>query len=71
MDQSRVDPRTMLFGLIFRCPLGGNPADCQGHAIRELPIEDRIAWLDGLSDEECSQVYARHLDCLAQKEGDS
>jgi hypothetical protein len=59
--------RGMLCGLLFECPLGGNPRECQGHAIRELPVIERIRWLQTLSEAECREIYLRHMRCLESK----
>jgi hypothetical protein len=63
--------RGMLQGLLFQCPLGGNPCDCPGHAIRKLPVRERVRWLQSLSDAECRELYLKHLQCLQAKWGAS
>ena len=70
----RVSPdadlvRALLIGLVRECPMGGNPQDCQIHSLRKtLNMEARVAWVEGLSDRECRQLYYSHLDCLRAKE---
>lgn len=59
--------RGMLCGLLFQCPLGGNPCDCQGHDIRLLSTVERMRWLQNLSDPECRELYRKHLICLETK----
>ncbi len=59
--------RSMLYGLLLACPLGGNPEDCQGHDLRELPLAERISWLESRSDAERKALYLQHLECLECK----
>lgn len=61
------EARFALHGRILRCPLGGNPCDCPLHDLRELPLEDRIAWLESKSDEEVIELYHLHNQCLECK----
>ena len=56
-----------LHGRILRCPLGENPEDCPLHEIRKLPLEDRIAWLESLTNEELIDLYAQHNKCMEGK----
>lgn len=59
--------RSMLYGLLLACPLGGNPEDCQGYDLRRLPLLERLAWLEGHSDAELKSIYLQHLQCLECK----
>lgn len=61
------EARIGMHARILRCPLGGNPQDCPLHEIRLRPVEDRIAWLNGLSDAEVVATFDRHKDCLENK----
>lgn len=59
--------KPMLYGLIFECPLGGNPLDCQGYAIRREPLERRIQFVESLSEAQALKLYLEHLECLRIK----
>ena len=59
--------RVAMQGRILRCPLGDNPEDCPLHAIRLLPVEKRVAWLDSKSDEEVIALFSYHVGCLDEK----
>lgn len=59
--------RPMLYGLIFECPLGGNPIDCQGYTVRLEPIEKRIQFVESLPEEQALKLYLDHLECLRLK----
>jgi len=59
--------RSMLYGLLLACPLGGNPEDCQGHDLRLLPLSERITWLEERSNAELKSLYLQHLQCLERK----
>ncbi len=63
--------RSLLRGLIFECPMGGNPENCQFHEIRKLTPARRLAWVQSLSAEECRITYAKHRECLACYEHES
>ncbi|WP_448572735.1 hypothetical protein [Trichothermofontia sp.] len=59
--------KPMLYGLIFECPLGGNPIDCPGHTVRQEPIEQRLQFVASLSEAEALKLYLGHLECLRTK----
>lgn len=59
--------KPMLYGLIFECPLGGNPSDCQGYAIRHEPLDKRIQFVESLSEAQALKLYVDHLECLRIK----
>ena len=60
--------RKMLLWLVFECPLGGNPNECQLRHIRLRTFEDRRRWVSALSDEECLGYLEAHRECLRVKE---
>lgn len=59
--------RELAVGVLLECPLGGNPADCVLHELRKWTVEERLDWLDGLSDDSCAELYDLHLQCLQHK----
>jgi len=59
--------KPMIYGLIFECPLGGNPLDCQGYTLRQEPLETRIQFVEALSETEALKLYLDHLECLRLK----
>lgn len=59
--------RLAMHGRILRCPVDNNPEDCPLHTVRQLPIEERIAWLKAKTDDEVVALYAQHIDCLDAK----
>ena len=52
---------------ILRCPLGDNPEDCPLHEVRQWPVEERLAWLEAVTDEEVVELFKRHCECLEYK----
>lgn len=66
-NPSSLRARTMLSGLIFACPHGGNPTDCQFHAIRNQSVRKRVNWVTSLSDAQCVELYERHRGCFSKK----
>ena len=61
------EARFAMHGRILRCPLGDNPPDCPLYEIRQLPVEERIVWLESKADEEVDALYGFHLRCLDKK----
>ena len=61
------DARIALHGRILRCPLGGNPTDCQFYELRKKPLEERLTWLIRQSDEEVVETYNSHIRCFKKK----
>jgi len=68
VQNSAAYAKAMLVGLIFECPLGGNPEDCQLYEHRKLPMNQKFGWLNSLSDDELQAYYRVHFDCLVEKE---
>lgn len=62
-DDDAVAMQTLCLGLLHACPLGGNPPDCQAHHIRQLPLDDRMAWLRARSGPELKAMFKRHIQC--------
>lgn len=62
-----TDARIALYGRILRCPDGGNPKGCPLHELRQLPIEDRILWLESKSDDEVARLFQHHVRCMAKR----
>jgi hypothetical protein len=59
-----------LFGLSIECPFDGkNPPGCQICDIRKLDIKARFEWVSRLTIEEAASIWAKHEECLLEKEG--
>jgi hypothetical protein len=68
MDPTRTEEaRVGMHARILRCPLGDNPEDCPLHEVRTWPMEERLAWLNDMTDEEIVELYDLHIDCLEFK----
>jgi hypothetical protein len=53
-----------LIGLLVACPShGGNPAHCQLHQMRLLPMSDRFTWARELPPAEIQRIIATHQQC--------
>lgn len=70
LHEDPAHARSMLLGLQWECPLGGNPDDCPLCSQRKLPIMERIHLVNGWSDEQCVGLYQKHLECLKRKTGE-
>ncbi len=64
------DARMAMYGRILRCPVEDNPDDCPLKEVWEIPLEDRIAWLELKSDEEIIELHLHHTKCAAAKLSD-
>lgn len=62
-ETNRVVIRQLLTG----CPLGGNPAACQGHAVRNLRPADQEEWLRKQSDAEMTLFIEHHVACMINR----
>lgn len=59
--------RLALHGRVLRCPVEDNPTDCPLHEIRLLPVESRIEWLNGKTEEQIDALYGYHIRCMDRK----
>lgn len=60
--------RIAMHGRLLRCSMGGNPLGCPLYTIRQLPVKERLDWLDSKTDEELEALFEGHLHCLEEKE---
>jgi hypothetical protein len=61
------EARIAMYARILRCPVEDNPEDCPLKEVREMPLEERVAWIDSKSDTEIVELYQHHERCLAYK----
>lgn len=59
--------RSYIFGLAMACPVAGNPGDCPLHEIRNLPVQQKAAWAESLTREECLEIFNYHCACYDLK----
>jgi hypothetical protein len=51
------------------CPLGqDNPIGCPLHAVRQLPLDERVVWIESLSVEHLLKITTHHRACRPLKE---
>ena len=56
--------RVVLVGLAIKCPCDEDaPEECPLNEIRLKEHPERLEWVRQLSDEQCGNVYRRHLSC--------
>jgi hypothetical protein len=60
--------RTWLKGLMIDCPYGKPLDECPAKSIRQLPIKERIAFVDAMDEHAVDEVLAHHKRCLHQRE---
>ena len=62
---SRDALETGVMGLAMECPyVGGNPAGCPLHEVRNLGLWERVKLIYCLSDEDLDILWAEHQNCL-------
>lgn len=57
-----------LSGLLFTCPLKISDTDCPLFSMWKMPIEERIAFINGLNSAEIFKIIDYHKVCLTKKE---
>ncbi len=61
---------TDYYGLIFKCPIGFESSDCEYKNIRQLPIGDRLVYINLLTETEKNNLVKKHQKCLLVREKD-
>ena len=62
-DENRIWARGLLTGCPFKTPLN----DCPLKEVRTLPIKERIAKVDEMSNVELDAVLAHHWECQTKR----
>jgi len=60
--------RVWLKGLVISCPLNKALEDCPANEIRKLPLPERMAFVDNLTDQQVDETLTHHKNCLAERE---
>lgn len=68
VDKSGIKLRALVAGLLFDCPLGGNPNDCFLCEQRKLSYEERLDILHELSNDDVVKIYEKHINCLCNRD---
>lgn len=68
-DIGSDDVRTVMSSISHKCPFGGNPQDCFIHQVRAKPYEERVKWLNELSEFQLQALHQVHLDCRRCQSG--
>jgi hypothetical protein len=68
MDEPFDDRRNWIRGLLIECAMGNHVAGCPVAGMRHLPVKDRMALVDGLSDAEIDDILGQHRRCLKRRE---
>jgi len=63
-DKKRIWAR----GLLVECPFKAPLKDCPLKEVRKLPIKQRIAKVDEMSDADLDAVLAHHWECQAKRD---
>lgn len=67
----QIDPRSLLFGLMVKCPFDDAQEECPLHAYREGSLSDRrhVAF-NVLSDSDVEEIIFYHNICCAMRDED-
>jgi hypothetical protein len=66
-DEIVENIRISMHGLMLSCPIEGHPDNCPFFDVRQLPVKDRISWLEDKSTEEVISLFGYHVRCLDVK----
>ena len=50
-------------GLLMKCPFGSELPNCPIKELRKLPVRNRMALANSMSDEEIDSIIRHHKDC--------
>jgi hypothetical protein len=56
------------YGLIFNCPVGEEVDGCKYRKIRKLPVKERLAYFNALTEREIASWVNHHKKCLSVRE---
>ena len=62
-DQKKIWAR----GLLVKCPFDTSLEDCPLREVRKLSVEERMAKVEKMSDEELHAVLLHHWDCQVKR----
>ena len=67
-DVDSEEARLALYGRVLHCSEEEeNPEDCPLHELRQLPVEERMTWLESRTDEDVEAIFRYHLQCSTNK----
>lgn len=65
---SIAELRASLLEVVDICPAERcNPCDCPLFGLRKLPREERLQWIDALSEDDLTYLAAYHHVCMSAK----
>lgn len=64
-DHAKNPNVARLFALVMACPVKqDNPSGCPLHNIRQLPVKERLIWVNSRTHEETLDILEHHSTCL-------
>lgn len=57
-----------LSGLIFACPFGEKTGCCPFGSIQKMSVENRIEYIESLSNNQITSLLNKHSTCLKHRE---
>ena len=52
-----------LYGLAFDCPYFDRQDDCPLKEIEQLPLREKVNWINSLSQDQKQKVIEKHKNC--------
>jgi hypothetical protein len=68
VEHDRLSQVIWVKGLMVECPLHNALPDCPANELRTLPLTQRIAAVDAMSESALQQIMAHHRECIAKRE---
>lgn len=60
--------KSTLSGLVFKCPMEHETDQCIFRLVRQIPVKQRLEYLNNLSEKRQMELLMRHKECLAKRE---
>ena len=62
------DRKLWLFGLLLECPMGEPLQGCPVNSLRSLAIQEKLNYLETLSETQINKILEEHTLCLENRE---
>ncbi len=69
VNYNNIDKKIWVKGLLVKCPLEQPLDTCPAKEIRELPLKERLAVVDKMTDAQIKSILDHHQLCLLEREG--
>ena len=60
--------RTIAHGLMVACPMGQERDTCPARDLRKLPLRERLAVVNEMTESQLDEVIVHHRQCMKERE---